>query len=314
MARGAGSMSRLVVVGLGYSARAIAGALASEGWGIAATSRTAEGAGRIAALGFEGLVFDGTRPSDRLAAALALASHVLVSAPPDDEGDPLLRHHTRDLRAAAGLVWVGYLSTIGVYGDRQGAWVDETAEPRPISDRSRRRLAAEEAWGEFARGCGRRVQIFRLAGIYGPGRSAIDDVRAGSARRIVKPGQVFNRIHVEDLAAAVVAGAKGRGAGAVYNLADDEPAPPQDVVAYAARLLRLPIPPEIPYAAARLSPMAQSFYAESKRVRNDKAKRELGLVLKYPTYREGLRSIAERPTGSIHPAFTAAPPLPPKSG
>jgi nucleoside-diphosphate-sugar epimerase len=159
-----------------------------------------------------------------------------------------------------------------------------------------------------------RVQVFRLAGIYGPGRSAIDDVRAGTARRIVKPGQLFNRIHVEDLAAAVVAGAKGLGRGTVYNLADDEPAPPQDVVAHAADLLRLPAPPETPYEAARLSPMARSFYAESKRVRNDKAKRELGLVLKYPTYREGLRAIAERTTGSIHPAFTPAPPLSPKSG
>jgi nucleoside-diphosphate-sugar epimerase len=306
-------MSRLLVIGLGYSARAIAGALAREGWTVTATSRTAEGLAQIAALRFQGLAFDGTRPSAELAAALAWATHVLVSAPPDADGDPLLRHHARELAASPGLAWVGYLSTIGVYGDRQGAWVDETTPPRPTSERSRRRLAAEDAWREFARCTGQRVQIFRLAGIYGPGRSAIDDLRAGSARRIVKPGQLFNRIHVADLAAAVIAGAKGAGTGTAYNVADDEPAPPQDVVAYAARLLGVPAPPEIPFEAARLSPMAQSFYAESKLVRNDTAKRELGLVLAYPTYREGLRAIAQTGTESVHLPFTAASALSPKS-
>lgn len=307
-------MTRPVVLGLGYSAEAIAGTLAREGWNVVATSRAREGVARIAALGFEGLAFDGTHPSTELAAALARATHVLVSAPPDADGDPLLRQHARELAAAPGLAWIGYLSTIGVYGDRQGAWVDETTPPRPTSERSRRRVAAEEAWRDFASSSGRRVQIFRLAGIYGPGRSAIDDLRAGTARRIVKPGQLFNRIHVEDLAAAVVAGAKGRGRATVYNLADDEPAPPQDVVAYAASLLGVSAPPEIQFESAQLSPIAQSFYAESKLVRNDMAKRELGLLLKYPSYREGLRAIARAKTGSVHSGFTAASALSPKSG
>ena len=307
-------MTRLVVIGLGYSAREIAGKLARQGWETVASSRTHEGAARLGAAGYEALVFEGTHPSPALAAALAKASHVLVSAPPDAGGDPLLRQHASELAASPRLEWIGYLSTIGVYGDRQGAWVDETTPPRPISERSRRRLAAEEAWREFARSTARRVQIFRLAGIYGPGRSAIDDLRAGTARRIVKPGQLFNRIHVQDLAAAVIAGAEGAGTGMVYNIADDEPAPPQDVVTCAARLLGVPAPPEIPFEAAQLSPMAQSFYAESKLVRNDKAKRQLGLVLEYPTYREGLRAIAQAESGSVHLPFTAASALSPKSG
>lgn len=182
---------------------------------------------------------------------------------------------------------------MGVYGDRQGAWVDETSEPQPSSERGRRRLAAEDAWRAFGARSGKHVQVFRLAGIYGPGRSAIDNLRAGTAKRIVKPGQVFNRIHVEDIAAVLEAATERNEGHAIYNVADDEPAPPQDVVAYAAQLLGATPPPEIPFRDAGLSAMARSFYAENKRVSNERMKAGLGITLRYPTYREGLEAIAK---------------------
>jgi nucleoside-diphosphate-sugar epimerase len=187
------------------------------------------------------------------------------------------------------LRWAGYLSTTGVYGDCGGAWVDEDSPLAPNVERARRRVEAEQAW----RAAGLPLHIFRLAGIYGPGRSAIDSVRAGTARRIVKPGQVFSRIHVEDIAQSVLASLDHPRPGAVYNLCDDDPAPPQEVIAYACRLLGVAPPPEIPWqqALATLSPMALSFYADSKRVRNDRMKAELGVTLAYPSYREGLRAI-----------------------
>jgi nucleoside-diphosphate-sugar epimerase len=198
-----------------------------------------------------------------------------------------------DLHAAWSLAWIGYLSTVGVYGDRQGGWVDETSETQPISPRSRRRLAAEEAWCAFGAHTNRRVQIFRLAGIYGPGRSAIDRLQEGTARRIVKAGQVFNRIHVDDIAAVLRAAIAGNGTQQVYNVTDDEPAPPQDVIAFAADLMRLPPPPEIAFQEADLSPMAASFYADNKRVSNARLREDLGVQLKFPSYREGLRAIAK---------------------
>lgn len=227
-----------------------------------------------------------------LASRLAETTHLLLSAPPGPNGDPLLAWHAADVRRAPQLEWIGYLSTIGVYGDHGGAWIDETTPATPRPGRSQARLDAENAWLKLAAATDKRVQIFRLPGIYGPGRSAIDQLRAGTAKRIVKPGQVFNRIHVDDIAAVLAAAADGRGRHSHYNLADDEPAPAEDVVAFAAGLIGVPAPPQVPFEAAQLSAMARSFYEEAKRVRNDRIKQDLGVRLQYPTYREGLRAIA----------------------
>jgi nucleoside-diphosphate-sugar epimerase len=189
------------------------------------------------------------------------------------------------------LRWIGYLSTIGVYGDTGGQWVDEQTLPHPGSERARRRLVAESDWAAFARAHAKPVQIFRLGGIYGPGRSAVDDLRDGTARRIVKPGQVFNRIHVEDIALVLAAAAAGRGSHTLYNVVDDEPAPPQDVVACAARLMGIAPPPEIAFDDAPLTPMGRSFYMANRRIRNRRLHDDLGVTLTFPSYREGLAGI-----------------------
>ncbi len=287
-------MSRLLCLGLGYSALHLARRLAQEGWHIAGTARTPEGAKTIAAEGFTALQFDGTQPCAGLGEALLMATHVLVSVPPSESGDPVLAHHADDIARAPALTWIGYLSTVGVYGDHKGDWVDETMPANPVSARSRRRAEAEEAWLVLGADAGKSVQVFRLAGIYGPGRSALDRLRAGTAQRVVKAGQVFNRIHVEDIAEVLAAAIAGRGTHTIYNLADDEPAPPQDVVSYAAELLHMPPPPEIAFENADLSLMAKSFYVENKRVSNARLHRDLGLELKFPSYRQGLRNILAR--------------------
>ena len=275
----------LLSIGHGYSARALARLLRPQGWRIIGTTRSAEKAGALAAEGVEPLVW----PGGDLAPALAEATHLLSSVGPDAEGDPVLRQAGGAIAAAAPrLAWAGYLSTTGVYGDHRGGWVDEATPLAPATERGRRRVAAEHAWAAVP---GLPLHIFRLAGIYGPGRSAFDRLRAGTARRIVKEGQVFSRIHVDDIAQALAASMARPDSGAVYNLADDAPAPPQDVIACAAELLGAPAPPEIPFEAAELSPMAASFYSESKRVRNDRIKAELGVRLLHPDYRAGLRAI-----------------------
>jgi nucleoside-diphosphate-sugar epimerase len=284
-------MTQLLCFGLGYSARALARRVAREGWRVSGTARTREAADALAAQGYEASVFDGTAPGLGIGEALATATHVLVSAPPDASGDPVLRHYAQSLARAPSLQWIGYLSTIGVYGNRDGAWIDEETPPDPTSERSKRRLDAEAAWLATGDSAGIRTEIFRLSGIYGPGRSAFDRLRAGTAQRIVKPGQVFNRIHVEDIATALQASIAGAGEFRVYNVTDDEPAPPEDVIAYAATLLHMPPPPEIAFAEAQLSPMAASFYGENKRVRNARLRDGLGVDLKFPSYREGLRAI-----------------------
>jgi nucleoside-diphosphate-sugar epimerase len=284
-------MNALLAVGLGYSASAIAARL--DGWCIIGTARSDPGLAEIASKGHEAVSFDGSAASPALRSVIGEATHLLVSAPPEADGDPLLRHHADDLRQAPNLVWIGYLSTVGVYGDHHGAWVDEATPPRPISQRSQWRWEAEQAWQAFAAETGRAVQVYRLAGIYGPGRNPLERLRAGQERRIEKLGQVFNRTHVADIAAIVEAGIRAAdSATGVFNVADDEPAPPQDVIAYAAGLLGLEPPPLIAWDQADLSPMAKSFYAENKRVRNERIKRDLGVTLTYPTYREGLRALA----------------------
>ena len=284
-------MNSLFCFGLGYSAEALARRLAPLGWRIAGTARTPEGVARIQSLGYHGVLFDGIDAAPALAAALAGVTHVLISAGPDADGDPVLRHHSREIAKAHDIRWIGYLSTVGVYGDFGGAWVDEDTTPKPGSERTVRRVTAEKSWLDFGTTHNRPVKIFRLAGIYGPGRSAIDDLYEGTARRIVKPGQVFNRIHVDDIAAVLETAAAGGGAHAVYNVTDNEPAPPQDVVAFAASLIGQPPPAETPFETAALSPMGRSFYSENRRVRNRRILDDLGVRLAYPSYREGLAAI-----------------------
>jgi len=280
---------RLFCFGYGYSAEALARRLSPRALAVAGTRTnlaTPPAAGVALATN------KGDRPSAEVRDLLAGTTHLLISIPPDLEGDVVLRHYRDDIAALTELAWVGYLSTVGVYGDCKGAWVDEDAPARPISERSLRRAQAEQAWLEFGSQSGRRVEVFRLSGIYGPGRSVIDNVRAGTARRIVKPGQVFNRIHVDDIARVLAAAIDKATGHRIYNVSDDEPAPPEDVVAYAAELLGLPIPPAVAFEEAGLSGMAASFWAETKRVKNERIRRDLGVNLLYPTYREGLRALA----------------------
>lgn len=286
-------MNHLFAFGLGYSAQRLAQRLVIDGWTITGTSRTPAGAADIDAKGWNGLVFDGTATNSAITSALATATHALVSIPPDGSGDPALTWHRADLAAAPRLQWVGYFSTVGVYGDHGGAVVDEDTPTTPGSERGRRRCAAEQQWLDFGTTTGKRVTIFRLPGIYGPGRSIIDGLKAGTARRIVKPGQVFNRIHVDDIATAVAAAMTGPTQHAIYNVTDDEPASSEDVIVFAARLLGLPEPAPIALEFANLSAMAASFYAESKRVSNLRMKADLGVTLRYPTYRQGLTAIVE---------------------
>jgi len=286
----------LLSFGHGYSAQVLARRLVPEGWRIFGTTRSADKAARLAETGISALIWpgdDAAQPlAQPLAEALAVASHILISAGPDDDGDPVLARLSQAIRdAAPHLAWVGYLSTTGVYGDHRGGWVDETTPLAPATRRGRLRVLAEGQWQALAAEAGLPLHIFRLAGIYGPGRGPFAKVRAGTARRIVKPGQVFSRIHVEDIAQVLAASIARPNPGAIYNLCDDDPAPPQDVIAHAAALLDVPPPPEVAFDAAEMSPMARSFYAESKRVRNDRIKDELGVALRFPSYRDGLADL-----------------------
>ncbi|MEZ5839755.1 MAG: SDR family oxidoreductase [Hyphomicrobiales bacterium] len=284
---------RLFVFGMGFTASAFVELMRERLAWLGASARTDEAERDLREQGLDTVHFDGTAPAPGLAATLQVASHVLISIPPDAGGDPVLRHHRDDLiKAAPGLAWIGYLSTVGVYGDHQGDWVSEESDCRPVSARSRNRLAAEVEWQAFAAASGVPVGIFRLAGIYGPGRNTLENLRTGKAKRVVKPGQIFNRIHVDDIA-AVLEAATRKPATAIYNVADDEPAPPQDVVAYGAELLGLAPPPEVAFENAGLSDMAGTFWGESKRISNRRIHDELGVTLAYPTYREGLAALAK---------------------
>lgn len=280
---------RLFIFGLGYCGLEIAKLARAAGWRVAGTCRTGERADELKHQGFEAHLFDGTAalPDE----AFGKASHVLCTIAPGATGDPALKTSARVLREAR---WLGYLSTTGVYGDHGGGWVDEETPPHPVQPRSIARLATERAWQAMGMEMGFAVDIFRLPGIYGPGRSTIDQVKAGTARRIDKPGQVFSRIHVEDVAGTVLLALSRARAGAIYNVADDLPASTSEVVAFACALLGEPVPPAVPWddVAPTLSAMARSFYSENRRVKNDRIKNELGVVLRYPTYKEGLRAIA----------------------
>ncbi len=274
------AMSTLLSLGHGYSARALAHRLVPQGWRIIGTTRSPEKAASLRAEGIEPLLW----PAD-LGPALATATHVLCSAAPDMSGDPFLQ--AAPWIAQSPATWVGYLSTTGVYGDHQGAWVDETTPLTPNSDRGRQRVLAEGQW----QATGLPVHIFRLAGIYGPGRGPFEKVRDGTARRIIKPGQVFGRIHVDDIAQVLEASILRPNPGSAYNVCDDNPCPPDVVLSHAARLLGLPDPPAVRFEEANLGPMALSFYGESKRTRNTRIKDELGVKLLYPDFPAGLAAL-----------------------
>jgi nucleoside-diphosphate-sugar epimerase len=278
----------LFCFGLGYTARRLAARLGASGWRVSGTCRSPEKQARLAAAGIAAEIFDRDHPVRDIGSHLATVTHLLSSVPPDALGDPVIDLHGADIdRAAAHLGWTGYLSTTGVYGDRGGDWVDEQSALTPSGERGLRRLRAEQAWLARAQ----PAHLFRLAGIYGPGSSALDTVRDGRARRVNKPGQVFSRIHVDDIVTILIASMARPNPGAAYNVCDDDPAPPAEVITYACHLLGVTPPPEVPYETADLSPMARSFYDDNKRCRNDRIKQELGVSLSYPDYRRGLGAL-----------------------
>jgi nucleoside-diphosphate-sugar epimerase len=278
----------LFCFGLGYSATYLARALMMKGWRITGTCRSRDHQIELSRIGIEAHLFDRDHRISNLPALLAEATHLLSSVPPDETGDPVLDMHRAEIDAVAqGLAWIGYLSTTGVYGDRNGGSVDEMSALTPSGERGRRRVAAEQAWLALKQ----PAHLFRLAGIYGPGSSALSTMREGRAKRIAKPGQIFSRIHVADIAQVLEASMARPHPGAAYNVCDDDPAPPSDVIAFAAALLNMTPPPEVPFEQAELSPMARSFYDDNKRVSNSRIKRELGVALHYPSYRVGLPAI-----------------------
>lgn len=289
-------MSRLFAFGLGFSARALAPLLASQGWEIAGTAREEPKIGQLRREGFEATRFAGDKSNSELPKLLQGTTHLLHSVPPGDEGDPVLASYRDEIAKLKTLEWIGYLSTVGVYGDQQGNWVSEETVPKPNSARTEARVVAEQDWLDFGEKIGVPVQVFRLAGIYGPGRSVFDKLKAGTARRINKDGQVFSRVHVDDIARVLEASIAKPRAGAIYNVADDEPAAPGDVVAHAAQMIGVAPPPEIAFEDADLTPLARSFYQGSRKIGNALIKSELGVELRYPTFREGLRSLMPKET------------------
>ncbi|MCO6187331.1 SDR family oxidoreductase [Rhizobium sp. L1K21] len=283
---------KLLIIGCGYSGQAIARTAKGVFSEISGTTRSAEKAEKLREAGIGAFIYDGGEPSGELAAAMAEATHIIQSIAPGEGGDPLLNLGIERLRALCpALTWIGYLSTVGVYGDHDGAWVTEETVCKPVSRRSVERVDAENGWQEFAEKTGVPVAILRLSGIYGPGRNTFKNLEKGTARRLIKDGQVFNRIRVEDIATAALFLAQ-RNEGGIFNVTDDEPAPPQDVVEFAARLIGAPVPPDVPFETADLKPMARSFYGENKRVSNAKIK-SLGFEFAYPNYRQSLQSLLE---------------------
>ena len=287
---------RLFCFGLGYSASHLAHQLLARGWQVAGTVRTEAKAAQLRAQGIDAQVFDRDHPLPDAARALAGTTHLLVSVPPDGQGagDAALDHHADDVaQLADSLQWAGYLSTTGVYGNRDGGWVDETSELRPTSDRSARRVKAETAWRRLYDDRGVPMHTFRLAGIYGPGRGPFRSIREGTAKRIDLPEQKFGRIHVDDIVQVLEASIARPNPGAIYNLSDDEPAAPADVTAYACQLLGVDPPPLVPWEDAEMSAMAMTFWQDNKRVDNARVHADLGVQFRYPTYREGLRAVLE---------------------
>jgi dTDP-D-glucose 4,6-dehydratase len=283
---GGGMKQHMLFLGFGFSARALARRLDRTEWKLTGTSRSADGIAEIEECDVHGIVFDtlSNIPDD--------VTHIVSSIPPVENGDPVLNRFGSELASRTRqFQWVGYFSTTGVYGDHAGGWVDETTALTPNTERGHRRLEAEKQWLVLHRDHDLPLHIFRLAGIYGPGRNTLENLKDGTAKRVIKPGQVFSRIHVDDIAGVLLASMAKPNPGAAYNVADDEPCPPQDVVTFAAELLGMEPPAEIPFEDTKLSPMARSFFADSKRVSNARIKSELGYKLRYPTYREGLKAL-----------------------
>ncbi|MCB1532774.1 MAG: SDR family oxidoreductase [Alphaproteobacteria bacterium] len=285
---------RLFCFGYGYTSDYLGHELEKfDAWALAGTTRDNDKRARLRERGVEAHIFDYQHPLADPSVILKGVTHLLISTPPEDEGDPSFNMHAQDILKIPSLEWVGYLSTTGVYGNRDGEWVDESDETIPSSQRGSKRLKAEEQWLSLQKDEGLPVHIFRLAGIYGPGRSALDSIRAGVARRIDKPGHAFSRIHVEDIVRVLMASMERPNPGAIYNVCDDVPAPSHEVILEACNLLGQ-IPPEIiPFEKADLAPITRSFYADNKRIKNDKIKQELGVELKYKDFKAGLRGCLE---------------------
>lgn len=284
---------RLFCFGYGYTCDDLGQALLARGWGVSGTTRDPEKRRFLKEQGLRGFMFDAGHPLEDPALFLRGTTHLLISTPPDDDGDPVFDLHAQDILNIPALEWVGYLSSTSVYGDRDGGWVDESSEIRPSSKRGSRRARAEEQWMSLFRSHDLPVHVFRLAGIYGPGRSALDSVRAGIARRINKQGHAFSRIHVADIVQTLMASMSAPNPGAAYNLADDLAAPSHEVIKYACDMLGIQAPPLLPYEDADMAPIARSFYNDNKRIRNDRIKAELGIKLLYPTYMDGLKACLE---------------------
>jgi len=297
---------KLFAFGLGYSAQYFADRFGSAYDGIAGTVRCAAKAEALAARGIDAFVFAPDHDDPAIAARVSEADVLLISVPPGASVDPVLARYGRTILRSQQRQIIVYLSTIGVYGDRQGGWVDEETEPAPSTHRSQTRLQAERSWAAIGSEPTKKTHILRLAGIYGPSRNALVGLRRGTARRIVKPDQVFNRIHVEDIGRAIAAAIAHPGRGRAWNVADDAPAPPQDVVTYAALLMGIAPPPEQDIAEADLTPLARSFYGENKRASNKLLKESLGVALAYPTYRVGLDALWQAGEGRLEPEPTAA--------
>ena len=283
-------MTHLLILGAGFSGKAIGETFKAAGFSVSGTTRSTEKAETLRTLGIEPILYDGGVISKALAADMARATHLVQSIAPGKDGDPLFRANVPALSTLMPkLEWAGYLSTVGVYGDHKGGWVDEETVLNPVSARSVKRVEAENHWLAFGKASGLPVAVLRLAGIYGPGRNALRNMEEGTARRLIKQDQVFNRIRVEDIGRSALFLAETRHGG-VWNITDDEPGPPQDVVAEAARLMGLPTPPDIPFETAELSPMARSFYGENKRVSNAKL-RAAGFEFRFPNYRQSLADL-----------------------
>lgn len=282
---------KLFVFGLGYSGKYIAERHLANGHDAIGTVRSRDKADALSSSGLTARVFGPDESDSEIESDLKTTEALLISAPPSAEGDPVLRAFAQHIAAAPNLRWIGYLSTVGVYGNHDGGWVDEETPVNPGNARSRHRAEAEQAWLAFGAANDLPVHIFRLAGIYGPGQNQLVQLAKGTARRVIKPGQVFNRIHVEDIARAVQASMDRPRAGRIYNVTDNEPTPPQDVVTFAASLCNCEPPHEVDIEKAGLTDMGRSFYAENKRVRNHRLREELGVMLAYPTYREGLTAL-----------------------
>lgn len=299
------SDKHLFCFGYGYSCAYLGQVLAQEGWALSGTTRDKEKKHFLTSQGIQSYLFDRDIPLADPLYSLRDVTHLLISTPPGDDGDPSFNMHAQDLLHLPKLEWIGYLSTTGPYGDRDGEWVDENTRPRPTTQRGSRRLKAEDQWLSLLQEHDLPVHIFRLAGIYGPERSAIESVRCGIARRINKPGQAFSRIHVHDIVQVLRASIMRPAPGEIYNLCDDLPAPSHEVIAYACDLIGVEPPPLLHYTEADLAPITMSFYKDNKRVRNDKIKNDLGVTLYYKSYKEGLRQCLEESNSGNMDGFVA---------